>query len=448
MEIGRSGSRRTLRGDRLAWAIVALALVLRVAFVAAYSRPNSRCEDCKFYDEVGWNVASGRGFVGGFASETFAGPSPLGANAPEAGMGPVYPLFVAAIFRIAGHSPSAVHLAQAFVGAATVLVIFNVGLAFGRRPALAAALITAMTPALIQYTGLMLTETLFAFVLALTVWLMIRAAHRGGLASAVAAGVSMGVCVLLRSECLVIVPLFAILLSRRVPARRVQAAVTMTAIACATVSIWTIRNIRVFHEPIVVSAAGGEILWIATQGWSEWRFDDPELHHLIGGQDYVGQNHILGRAAIQNIRQDPMRYLRYCLRRIPEFWISSHTSYIDRLDERFSAYTQRGEYGRVIVKSLLLTVNLAVLGLAVAGIVDRWRIPDAWFLLTPILTIAVVHVFLYASPRYQVPILPLLFVFAGVTLSRQSPSSRSRSPRNTAAFAGDRAADAASGSAG
>jgi len=443
-----------LTRDGLLWAIVALALVLRLAFLAASSRSDSRCEDCKFYDEVGWNVASGRGFVGGFASETFAGPSPLGADAPEAGMGPVYPLFVAAIFRTAGHSPSAVYLAQAFVGAATVLLVFNIGLSFGRRPAIAAALITAAAPALIEYTALLLTETLFAFVLSLTVWLMIRAAHTARVASGAAAGLSLGVCALLRSECLVLIPLFPIVLWRCAPVRRLQIAVTMTALACATVGIWTVRNQRVFHEPIIVSAASGEILWIATQGWREWRFDDPELHRLVGGQDYVGQNRILGRVAIENIRQDPMRYLRYCLRRIPEFWISSHTSYVDGLNERFSAYARRGAYGRVMVKSVLLALDVAVLALAAAGIVNQRRIPDAWFILTPIVAIAVVHVFLYASPRYQVPILPLLFVFAGVTIagsvtsSRQSPSSRSRSPRDTAACAGDRPADAASGSAG
>lgn len=412
------------RLDGAKWAIAAAALLLRLAFVLFYPQGHERCGDCHLYEEVGANVANGRGFIGGFAAETFAGPSPLGSNAPEVGMGPVYPLFLAGVFTVAGHQLTAVRIAQAIVGALTALLVFGIADRFSRRAAIAAALLTACSPPLIEYSGLLLTETMLALLLPFIVWAVMRTLTSGRIAWAIAAGASFGLAVLLRTECAVMLPVIGLIVWWRAGRRGFWLAAALAAAASLTVSVWTIRNYRVFHQPIVVSAAGGETLWLSTTDWTDWHFDDPDLRRLVAGQDFIGQNHVLGRDAIARITRDPLTYLRYCVLRIPQFWISSHTSYLAGLTESYGTYLDRAAYGRVMVKAFFLILNLALLGLAAAGIAKAWRSLDAWIVLTPIAAIAIVHVFLYASPRYQVPLLPLLSVFAGIAIAGPLRPSR------------------------
>jgi 4-amino-4-deoxy-L-arabinose transferase-like glycosyltransferase len=412
------------RHDRAMWTIAAVALLLRLAFVLLYPQRHERCEDCRLYAEVAANVADGRGFLGGFAAETFAGSSPLGSNAPEVGMGPVYPLFLAGVFRVAGRHLTPVRVAQSVLGAITVLLVFTIASRFGRRAAIAASLLTAVAPALIAYSGLLLTETMMALLLSLLVWTVIRTVSGGSFAWALAAGLSVGLAVLLRPECAVMLPIIGGVVWWRAPRRGLWLAMALTSAACATVGIWTIRNYRVFHQPIIVSAAGGETLWISTTDWTEWHFEDPALQRLVAGRDYIGQNQVLGREAIARIERDPLLYLTYCVRRIPQFWLSSHTSYVDGFGESYRAYLNRAAYGRVAVKAIFFLAHLVLLALAAAGIATAWRSVDAWIVLTPIAAIAIVHVFLYASPRYQVPLMPLLCVLAGIGIDRVIRPSR------------------------
>jgi 4-amino-4-deoxy-L-arabinose transferase-like glycosyltransferase len=408
-----------MKPDRVIWPIAALALAVRLAFLLL--SPPAPCEDCTFYDEVAWNVASGRGFIGGFASETFAGPSPLGHAAPEAGMGPTYPFFAAAIYAAAGHSPAAVGVAQAVAGAATVWLVYLIASSFGRRTALIAALLVAISPALVVHTSLLLTETVSAALLCLLVWIAALAIRRDGMLWAAGAGFVLGLATLARTECVLILPLVVGTVWWRGGPRRIAVALVLAAVSCATIGVWTVRNYRVFHKPILVSAAGGEVLWLSTKGWMDWRRDDPELRRLVEGQDYVGQNEVLGREALRNIRRDPLGYAVSSLRRIPAFWLSSHTTYVNGLSESFRAYADRQAYARLFAKGALLAFSVAIVALGALGIVVVCRsrlTTEALLALAVIATIAAVHVVLYASPRYQIAILPLVSMFAAAAIDR------------------------------
>ncbi len=404
---------------RLLLSIALLALMLRLPYVLLYPQIGNSCQDCGFYDEVAGNVASGRGFVGGFASETFAGP--LSYDAPEVGMGPVYPVFLAAVYRTLGRSATAVAIVQALAGAATAVLAALIGSWFSRRVAVISGVLTALCPALIAYTGAMLTETMLALLLVVVVYLVAAVQRRPSVASAAIAGLALGVTTLLRPECVLLVPPAVIAAWWPGGSRRAVAALAVAVVAGMTIGVWTVRNYRVFHRPILVTAVGGEALWISTTGWDEWPTNDPELQALVAGLDYLEQNEVLGRVAIENIRRDPWQYAAYCLRRIPAFWITSHSTYIRGLSSTYRTYFDRGAYVRLGSKLMLLAISLASIAMAAAGVWIAWRSGRRWetlIVLTPGVTIAVVPVFRYASPRYQVPILPLLLVFAAVSTDR------------------------------
>ena len=87
--------------------ILGIALLIRVAFVLGYPQPPV-VDDAAAYDVQARQLAFERGFLSAWTGDT-----PLSK-------GPVYPMMLAAIYRVAGHDYPAVRLVQALVSAASV----------------------------------------------------------------------------------------------------------------------------------------------------------------------------------------------------------------------------------------------------------------------------------------------------------------------------------------
>lgn len=405
------------RGERVAWRFVIAAIVVRVAFVLLYPQMPV-CGDCLLYDEVGRNVAAGRGFLGGFAAETYARPLVHDPNALEVAVGPGYPAFLGGIYVVAGHSFTAVRILQACLSglmlAPFYLLVRDV---FEERQARLASILVAISPPLIFYTGFVLTESLTTVFLVTTMWAIVHASSRGTMRSWIMAGVLTGLSTLQRAELLVVglaVSLVVVLFSRARPPSRMISVVAFLAATAATIAPWTVRNYVHFNRLIPVAALDGNTLWISVKGWEGWHFDDPELQALVRGRSFVEQNDVLRADALDLIRQSPGAYLRVRAVRFPDFWLTSHTMALRGLSETYAAYRNRGEQVRVMLKYALLAFNTILVGLGVVGMLWRMRWSqslEVLLLATPIVSIAVVHFFLYASPRYQVPILPFLFAF-------------------------------------
>lgn len=89
---------------------------------------------------------------------------------------PVYPLFLAGIYRVFGRNFNAVRVVQIFIFAFTVVIIYLLtrGL-FGQRTALLAGSITALFYGLATSAGYLGTETLFAFLIVFFVYILYAA---------------------------------------------------------------------------------------------------------------------------------------------------------------------------------------------------------------------------------------------------------------------------------
>ena len=97
---------------------------------------------------------------------------------PEVLHTPVYPAFVAVVYKVFGESDAAIVGAQIGVFVAICLVVFAIGrLIGGPRLGIAAATATALFPTLPYFAALILTEAWTALMLTLTMWLLMRAAH-------------------------------------------------------------------------------------------------------------------------------------------------------------------------------------------------------------------------------------------------------------------------------
>lgn len=397
------------------WLLFIIALALRLGFVLFYEQYPLFLGDDAGYDSVALNLANGRGFV-----QQTVDPLTGAVFEPVIAFGPTYPTFLALIYLLFGHSVMAVRVTQALLGTVSVIIVFRVArTAFDERVALLAGALTAIHPALIIYSGMLLMETLFAFLLTLSVGAMIVAARSHSPYAWLRAGIVLGLTVLLREEALAIILLFfgAVMWYGEKHHKRRNLLILSVALV-VTIGIWTLRNYVVFKEAILVSANSGPTLWISTVGWSEWRDDEP-YKSLVQGLSYLERSHVLRREGIKNILADPAHYLRLCLERIAPFWLGSHTTHLAGFSDSFQAYYARGALARVSVKAILLFLNSGLLVLALWGawvsvFKDRKQRYLRVICLSPVVAIAAVHFFLFATSRYQVPVLPFILMFSAV----------------------------------
>jgi len=188
-------------------SIVAFAFALRVFYVFDAAVKNPIVGDINQYVLYAWNLIH---------FNTFSSTLPTGDAivVADSYRGPGYPLLVAAAMELAGNAQLSVQVAsgnqatllanpttwmtyvylfQAALGALSVLLTLAIaGFWMGQRAALIAGLCVALWPHLVVFSGVMLSETLFGFLLLLAMWLLCEAWGRRNAFCSACAGLSFG----------------------------------------------------------------------------------------------------------------------------------------------------------------------------------------------------------------------------------------------------------------
>jgi hypothetical protein len=197
---------------------------------------------------------------------------------PEVIRTPVYPLFVATIYKVAGTGQLPVAVAQTVLFAAMCVLVYAMGRRVAdERVALAAAAVTALFAPIPYFGALVLTEVLTTFLFTASMWMAIRAVQSRSLAPFAALGVMIG----LTALCRPVFALFAVSLAAAglvfFPLTRVRRRPSMAAwaVLLATFALtmlpWFAYNYVTLGE-FTLSKAGGmgrgtwEGSWQAT--WS------------------------------------------------------------------------------------------------------------------------------------------------------------------------------------
>lgn len=270
---------RDARSSRERWllaAIVVLAAVLRIAWVAYAARDPQGFHDPTFYYVYAARIADGAGYTQLDGSPTAY--YPVG-----------YPAALGGVFALVTHTPIPDNLTltnayfQVFLGVATVWLVYEVGRRlFGASAGLLAAFWTAVFPNLIYHTGAFLTETLFNFVtmaaLAVLLWPDWRERKLGWPRLAVF-GALLGFSALVRPISLpFIVLLPAVWLVAGFGWRRTLGYTGVVAAATVAVILpWTVRNAIVMDEPVLISTNLGDNLCIGHYERARGVFALPEV---------------------------------------------------------------------------------------------------------------------------------------------------------------------------
>ncbi len=404
-------------------ALIALAFVLRLAYVIANPQP-AILGDAIHYDDIASNLASGHGFSMSSEHLLPADRPPGGGPGPTARRPPLYPVFLSLVYRAAGHSYAAVLILQALLGTLTCYLIYALSRAAlgARSVALLALGAAAVYPPFVKYCGDLLTETLFLFLTAASFLAAWAAVTKGGAARPALAGALGGLAALCRPTAVFFLPLEGVLLAaggrgpERVSKWFVHMAVYAAAL-CLVLSPWVVRNYFVFDSFIPGFTSAGYNLFMGTYPESHGLANvnpstQPEyLRAQLSGAGEVEADAIYRRAALRNIRTHPYEYLKLVGMKALRGWF---------VIKRGHDWTPT---------PLSLAAHGALLVLAVAGALwERKSHPFGVFLLASgAAAFTGFHALVVSNLRYNLPAVPFAMILASAAVT--ALASRAFSPR-------------------
>lgn len=182
--------------------VIAILTVLISAAYSFYYQDRPRI-DALGYDRIGWNLARGFGYIE--EEENILNPEKDWAINR---VGPGYQFFLAGVYALFGHHIWIVWILHAFLRGLTVIILFLLATTLfpGKlRLGVVAAFLFGFSPDLIVINGLLLTETLFLFLLAASLYFiaLLFFSSGGGLIT-LAAGFTLAAAILTRPTALLL----------------------------------------------------------------------------------------------------------------------------------------------------------------------------------------------------------------------------------------------------
>jgi 4-amino-4-deoxy-L-arabinose transferase-like glycosyltransferase len=433
-------------------AIVLLGLGLRVGEAWDGRAP---VFDATAYAAIARNLDEGHGFTVG-----------AGATQPSSDYSPGLPLFVAGIYKVTGgvHERLA-RLVLALLGTLAVVFTYLIARrltqpsAFGNPEgdqrttvpgraivaALIAALVVAIYPATIQYTGMLMTEPLAATLLAGGMLGIFWAGDGGGpLWRWAVPGLTLGALALVRPEYLAIGFLLAVLIFLRERLwedwkRALLIAAIVALGIVVVVAPWTVRNAFALNRFVAVSTGGGQVLYSGTYLPSD---GNPEA---VGAAVVAEHPDLFGPHAVENLRLEQI-LARLAESRYPGMEPDEALSKMGKEQLRDDIEHHTGEYVGFLAKKVgriwshgpravmrepvwealhWVLLGLGLLGLALLAYYRRW---EALMIGAVFLAITAISALLVASPRRVLVLIPLLSACAGAALAWIAARARPGAP--------------------
>jgi hypothetical protein len=403
-------------------ALVGVGAVLRILWALKAQEP-VELRDPVLYLILGDQLAEGNGYTYGFGVD----------QGTTAYYPPGYPLVLGAVVWLVRLLPGEAAVFDVAIWLNVALSVATIGLVFllgrrlaGDRVGLVAAGAWALWPNLVFHSGVVLTETLFLFLLVLMLIVLLGdpgAARLPGRARLVTVGVLFGLTLLVRPVSAVIAPVFLILWW----GAGVRAALWRLAlVGVATVAVlvpWSIRSSLAMDEPVAMSLNFGDNLCIGHNPGADGGFGDLGAHcyaaeELRRPEAETRRNSENIDRAVTYITENPGTTLR---RTVSKARIT--------LQDDHDGFGASEDYGRAPLMSaanrdrfrLLADVYYYAVGVAaVAGGVVLLRRPDparrGLFLVVAGAAQLVSPLATFGDPRFKMPIYPTVAVCAAVAL--------------------------------
>lgn len=338
----------------------------------------------------------------------------LTTGIPTAAREPLYPFLIAAFWWTDNAPIAAVILVQIVCGAATVVLVYLIAKdRFSYRVALIAALGATFAPMTVHYTAVILTESVFTFLIVLGVFYWGR--NHG-----VIAGLAFGLAALTRTIAIPFLVCLALLtfLPPWRNSRRLYLLIFVTAIGIA--SVWIMRNAIVFRKFILVRSIGpGVNLFAGTievpiygdEVWTKVRKEFDSIEY--DAQDEAGIDRGYMLRAIERIESDPAQYLRVRLKQYPNLFLDSGDYLLGSSNITFKEALKQRRASAVIVKVSFMLGNIAIFVLAIYGIfLERRRLVSLSHIILFPIFVCLVHLPMWIERRYSLAMMPLVLILS------------------------------------
>jgi 4-amino-4-deoxy-L-arabinose transferase-like glycosyltransferase len=423
----RSFAKRVL-GSLVFIASFAFAVRMLALYLEARMGPNPVRTDVPYGYELG-RVA--RAIAAG---EGFSSPLRMLDSGPTVWFTPIYPYFVAAIFKMFGIysylSKIIIQTSNCAFSALTIIPIHAIAKrTFGNGAAIGAAWAWVFFPTAFYFPIMWIWDTtLTALFFSLIFWATLALRGRQDLRSWLGYGGLWVLGGLINPSILSLFPFFLGWLVWEAHKesvqlkRQVMAALLVFAIGLVP---WTIRNYRVFGKFIVLRSNFGLELWLGNNpsvmgAMSQFAHpnDNPaetEKFRRMGEIPYMADKE---REAFAFMRTHPMDTINFTFRRFVANWM-------DFTDSPVDIWSSAPFYGKAFLLMNCVFPLLTFLGALYA---HRARPAEALPFAMTLLIFPLVFYLTHSSLRYRFPIDPIMIVLAAGAVAHWLSVARSRNP--------------------
>lgn len=334
---------------------------------------------------------------------------------------PGYPAFLGAVYRLAGNRNRlpAVRLLQVPLGASLAPIAYALARLLRTRgpvPTTAGTMV-AMYPILWFYPAGLGSENLFIPFASTLVLLLLLAEQKASLSVAALAGLCAGLATLTRSIMVAFLPIAALWLWRRISLRH---GVLFSLLATSLVLPWAIRNSLLLRRPTFVEASLGYNLFVGYHPSSNGGFEPEVAAVPLQFLDNASRERWSMEQTSDFIRADPGRLPALVLKRAAYFW--------DLEDREMIYFYSNGYLGPIAQPWLALGYIFLILPFMAVSLLFplgmALRREQLLLALGFVLSLTLPHLLILAEPRFHLPLIPLLAVYAAIAF--HTPQLRTR----------------------
>jgi 4-amino-4-deoxy-L-arabinose transferase-like glycosyltransferase len=407
--------------SHLRWsvAILVLALAARafwVAYAPADPTDGRGMDDTIFYYGSAVGIANGEGYVNPWVSE------------PTAQWPPGYSFLLASVFRLPGPDVPAAWSLNVVVGALTCVALYWVGLLIsGQKVGALAGLIMAVFPGHVFFSSLVMSETLFVFLVVVAMLMLALVAKRRepGVPLLLLTGAAVAAAAMVRGQGLFLffVALLFWWVSSADWAHALQRATLVMVTAIALIIPWSVRNYVVTDGFVFISTNDGANLYMGNHEYANGRFMYAagdwiarQFGDLSWPEGEVATSNAMLREGLRFMFTHPWREVQLAGSKIRALYEDDE----DGLRWIHHPEVNSPVRSLKVISDIANAYYFAVIAAAGLG-VWYWRRRPRDALSLPLLVIGVFTVgqlLFFGTPRFHLPMLPSFALLAAFGLTR------------------------------
>jgi len=357
------------------------------------------------------------------SGEGFSSPLRDVNSGPTAWFTPIYPYFVAGIFKIWGiytnTSRFIIATTNCLFAALTILPIYGIAKrTFGEGVAIGASWIWVILPTAIHFPIIWIWDTtLTALFFMLIFWATLALRGVRDLLPWAGYGALWVTGGLINPSILSLFPFFLVWLlwsGRKESGLWVKHAAAVLLLFTIGLVPWTVRNYRTFGKIIVLRSNFGLELWLGNNpnvidmlSQMSHPNDNPEEAAKFTRMGEIAYMADKQHEALAFMRTHPAATLNNTFHRFVDIWLAQTDSLVD-------IWVSASLYGKTL---LTFTCMLSLLGLLGVLYAHRSRNPDAAPFGMVLLIFPMVFYLTHSSPRYRFPMDPIIVVLAASSVA-------------------------------